>query len=415
MHMSMRLSTIMVFFCSVFFVLPVKADTVDISFQIGNVTTSTVPVSVSNVTHEFFHDGMRLLISWRDPVDSNFDSIEILRGIDSVPSSTSPRFVLLPKGRQKFEDGNLSYDHNYRYLIRAVNTLGAALGEGYVLSFHPEPYARSYAYTAFTSITQGIISIPAHPSQVYSPPPTPTVSMPTPVSAAPQMPNFPTIPISTPNIPTTTTTIPAQPSKVTLPENPCISDSQSIDCLDFIFKNLQPRDLKKMQLGSIGKNIVALQNFLELQGFLHIPPKIKKGKFGIMTRMALDKFQKKMKIRVIGRMNEETLQVIQKEVVKLQQSRNPQKIEKSKALNKTVINPQIDKLLVKDANGKNVIVLQNFLEGKGFAKFPEGMKKGVFGALTKKALMQYQKSIKVKPTGTLNTTTLKAINKELSQ
>ena len=49
--------------------------------------------------------------------------------------------------------------------------------------------------------------------------------------------------------------------------------------------------------------------------------------------------------------------------------------------------------------GNDVVTLQNFLESKGFLVMPKDEAKGLFGAMTKKALMAYQKSVGLSPVG----------------
>lgn len=51
------------------------------------------------------------------------------------------------------------------------------------------------------------------------------------------------------------------------------------------------------------------------------------------------------------------------------------------------------------AKGDKVAMLQEMLIQKGFLVLPEGVAKGRFGPATKRALMQYQKSLGVSPTG----------------
>lgn len=49
--------------------------------------------------------------------------------------------------------------------------------------------------------------------------------------------------------------------------------------------------------------------------------------------------------------------------------------------------------------GENVVMLQKYLVEKGFLTLPAGVAYGYFGSLTKKAVMMYQESIGVTPTG----------------
>ncbi len=51
------------------------------------------------------------------------------------------------------------------------------------------------------------------------------------------------------------------------------------------------------------------------------------------------------------------------------------------------------------ASGSDVISLQDFLETGGFLKMPQGVAKGYFGQLTRKALIAYQTSVRISATG----------------
>lgn len=51
------------------------------------------------------------------------------------------------------------------------------------------------------------------------------------------------------------------------------------------------------------------------------------------------------------------------------------------------------------AKGEHISLLQKYLVSKGFLTIPEGVSLGYFGPLTKKAVMLYQESLGVTPTG----------------
>jgi uncharacterized surface protein with fasciclin (FAS1) repeats len=55
--------------------------------------------------------------------------------------------------------------------------------------------------------------------------------------------------------------------------------------------------------------------------------------------------------------------------------------------------------LMMSSRGTDVISLQTFLESKGYLHLPQGVAKGYFGMLTKKALMMYQSSTGLPSTG----------------
>jgi peptidoglycan hydrolase-like protein with peptidoglycan-binding domain len=51
------------------------------------------------------------------------------------------------------------------------------------------------------------------------------------------------------------------------------------------------------------------------------------------------------------------------------------------------------------SRGEHVINLQKFLIDKGFLALPQGVSHGYYGSMTKKAVMAYQESLGVTPTG----------------
>ncbi len=51
------------------------------------------------------------------------------------------------------------------------------------------------------------------------------------------------------------------------------------------------------------------------------------------------------------------------------------------------------------SRGEHVTVIQKFLVEKGFLTLPEGVVHGYYGVITKKAVMAYQESIGINPTG----------------
>ncbi len=67
------------------------------------------------------------------------------------------------------------------------------------------------------------------------------------------------------------------------------------------------------------------------------------------------------------------------------------------------------------SKGSEVIILQSFLEAKGFLKMPPGVAKGSFGNLTKIALQAYQKSQGINSTGYVGPKTRAAINSTFGQ
>ena len=64
------------------------------------------------------------------------------------------------------------------------------------------------------------------------------------------------------------------------------------------------------------------------------------------------------------------------------------------------------------SHGTDVETLQKFLENKGYLTIPEGQSRGYFGAITKKALMKYQKANGITQTGTFGPRTRQAYSRE---
>ncbi len=59
----------------------------------------------------------------------------------------------------------------------------------------------------------------------------------------------------------------------------------------------------------------------------------------------------------------------------------------------------MDMNLMMSSRGSSVVTLQTFLEAQGFLMMPEGVSKGYFGSLTKRALIEYQASVGLPATG----------------
>ncbi len=55
--------------------------------------------------------------------------------------------------------------------------------------------------------------------------------------------------------------------------------------------------------------------------------------------------------------------------------------------------------LMMTSRGESVVTLQTFLESQGYLTMPEGVSKGYFGGLTKRALIEYQASVGLPATG----------------
>ncbi len=65
-----------------------------------------------------------------------------------------------------------------------------------------------------------------------------------------------------------------------------------------------------LSIGSVGKDVVTLQSFLEEGGYLVMPKGVQKGKFGNFTRDALKKFQKDNGIIATGILGPKTKAIV---------------------------------------------------------------------------------------------------------
>ncbi|MEK7662182.1 MAG: immunoglobulin-like domain-containing protein [Patescibacteria group bacterium] len=68
--------------------------------------------------------------------------------------------------------------------------------------------------------------------------------------------------------------------------------------------------------------------------------------------------------------------------------------------------------LTAGSTGDDVVALQTFFENKGFLIMPQGVAKGYFGSLTKRALMKYQGSIGLEAAGIVGPKTRATLNNE---
>ena len=76
----------------------------------------------------------------------------------------------------------------------------------------------------------------------------------------------------------------------------------------------------------------------------------------------------------------------------------------------SMMNTSIMSSLMMGSRGNDVMTLQTFLEEKGFLMMPEGVAKGYFGMMTKKALKEYQASEGISSTGYFGMMTRARVN-----
>lgn len=149
-------------------------------------------------------------------------------------------------------------------------------------------------------------------------------------------------------------------------------------------------------LGAKGDDVSALQTFLEGKGFLVMPQGVAKGYFGQLTKKALAAYQTSVGLPAVGIFGPLT----------------KAKVEGALAVKASTssASPQYARTLALGLSGDDVATLQTFLEDKGFLVMPQGIAKGYFGLLTKKAVAAYQESIGLPGVGAVGPQTRAHLN-----
>ena len=156
-----------------------------------------------------------------------------------------------------------------------------------------------------------------------------------------------------------------------------------------------------LRFGSTGAQVVLLQDFLTLHGFLVIPVGIAPGYFGQLTQKAVMEYQQSLGLEPVGSVGPKTraalgggwsvntdVSVTAKDVVIFAHS------------------------LTLGMSGSEVKKMQDVLVAKGFLVIPVGIAPGYFGQLTQKAVMEYQQSLGLEPVGSVGPKTRAALNAE---
>ena len=144
---------------------------------------------------------------------------------------------------------------------------------------------------------------------------------------------------------------------------------------------------RNLSMGDTGVEVSALQTHLESQNLLVMPVGVTKGFFGSITKAAVIAHQGNVNVPTTGYFGPMT---------------------RSATCNTTptTIVPTVTSSIStypRDLSfgftGDDVISLQTFLELKGYLILPSDTTKGFFGGLTRDALMKYQSSVNIAPTG----------------
>jgi hypothetical protein len=79
------------------------------------------------------------------------------------------------------------------------------------------------------------------------------------------------------------------------------------------------------------------------------------------------------------------------------------------------VTEEITTTLTTGSKGSDVEKLQTFLESKGYLSLPKEQAKGYFGAMTRKAVMMFQKENKISTTGTFGPKTKASVNESIKK
>lgn len=138
---------------------------------------------------------------------------------------------------------------------------------------------------------------------------------------------------------------------------------------------------KNLRVGNTGSDVVALQTWLEAQGFLTMPVGVAKGIYGPATKAAVIRYQKSVGISATGT------------VGPLTRARLNGGASVSAPNSSSMASGSFTTNLSHGSKGEAVTALQKFLEEKGFLVIPTGTAYGYYGPATKAAVLKYQQSM----------------------
>lgn len=152
-------------------------------------------------------------------------------------------------------------------------------------------------------------------------------------------------------------------------------------------------------IGDKGANVIALQTFLEIKGFLVMPPGVPKGQFGGLTKKALQAYQKSMGISPTGYVGPKTRLALNAGGVAPTATVPSATTPTTSGL---TVTGSFTRDLEVGYEGADVQQLQVFLNTHGFVIATSGSGSAGnettrFGGLTKKALAKFQAANGIKP------------------
>lgn len=187
-------------------------------------------------------------------------------------------------------------------------------------------------------------------------------------------------------IPSATSASPSTGSATTNTATPTVNTTATLtaqlDALTAQLSSLKSATTfsKDLRVGSKGDDVIALQTWLEAQGFLSMPVGVAKGYYGASTRAAVMKYQKSVGLPQVGVVGPATRATLNGGG------------SVSTAPTSMMASGSFTANLYPGSKGEAVTALQKFLEAKGFLVVPAGVAYGYYGPATKAAVLKYQQS-----------------------
>lgn len=154
---------------------------------------------------------------------------------------------------------------------------------------------------------------------------------------------------------------------------------------------------RNLSMGNTGVEVSALQTHLESRGLLVMPAGARKGFFGQLTKTAVIAHQGNVNVPTTGYFGPMT------------RSATCNTTSSTTIPTVAASTSTYPRDLAYGFTGDDVVSLQIFLESKGYLVLPTGTRKGFFGSYTREALMKYQVSVNIPPTGRFGPRTRSAI------
>ncbi len=146
-----------------------------------------------------------------------------------------------------------------------------------------------------------------------------------------------------------------------------------------------PKFKKELKSGVTNSDVSELQKFLKEQGFFKYPSITKY--FGPVTVSALKNFQKKSGLKVTGNLDQKTLERINQMVGAAKNN--------AEAITSKPDGDVFSRLLNTGSSGEDVKKLQTVLKNLGYFNYPTIT--GFFGAVTKEAVIKFQRANGLEP------------------